>query len=205
MTQTSKAIVLPIELDVALSTHRISVSPTTEPIGSGAEFYAFAFDRGQEDAQNAFGKTPSDAVYLLLKKLGIAVETQEEREAAYHLSLLPKEISTTAEIPHPAEQIYFFRAADHPDKTPVYDILRRGGHAVFVFIGKAPDFMTEVVQAGYRVYQLPEGTEPLQNSYLARPHQAGHQVRWGYDHVGHYEVHELFGSAGSGTQVSDAG
>lgn len=205
MTQISKAIVLPIDLDVALSTHRISVSPTTEPVGSGAEFYAFAFDRDQEDAQNSFGKTPSDAVYQLLKKLGVPVETQEEREAAYQLSLLPKKISTTAEIPHPAEHVYFFRAADLPDKTPVYDILRRGGHPVFVFIGQAPDFITEVVRSGYRVYELPEGTEPLQNSYLARPHQAGHQVRWGYDHVGHSEVQELFGPEGSGTRSTTSG
>lgn len=205
MTQTPKTIVLPIDLDAALSTHRISVCPTTEPVGSGAEFYAFAFDRGQEDALNAFGKTPSDTVYQLLRKLGIPVQTQEELDAAYQLSISPKKISTTAEIPHPPEQVYFFRAADHPDKTPFYEISRRGGHPVFVFIGPAPDFMKEIIQTGYRAYELPEGTKPLQNSYLARPHQAGHQVRWGYDHVGHSEVQHLFGSEGSGTRSETAG
>ncbi|MGF6281926.1 hypothetical protein ABH908_000041 [Pseudomonas frederiksbergensis] len=205
MTQTSKAIVLPIDLDVALSTHRISVSPTTEPVGSGSEFYAFAFDRGQDDAQNAFGKTPSDAVYQLLKNLGVPVQTEEEHEAAYQESLLPKKLSTTAEIPHPAEKVFFFQAADNPEKDTIHRILRLKNDVVFAFIGRAPEFMRDFTQAGYPSYELPEGTEPLLNSTLARPHHAGDQVRWGYDRVGHSEVLQLFGAEGSGTRSETEG
>jgi len=62
--------VLPLELHQALAVERISVSPTGEQPGQGADFYAFVFDRGQEEPVNAFGGTPTEAVANVLTLLG---------------------------------------------------------------------------------------------------------------------------------------
>ncbi|MGO4801157.1 hypothetical protein ACEN2T_17905 [Pseudomonas sp. W22_MBD1_FP4] len=70
MNTQQKGYVLPTDLDQVLIAERISVSPTGEQTGQGAEFYAFAFDMSQEDAVNAFGGTPSDAVGKVLSLLG---------------------------------------------------------------------------------------------------------------------------------------
>lgn len=70
MNAQQNAYVLPVELHQVLAVERISVSPTGEQQGQGADFYAFVFDLGQEDAVNAFGGTPTEAVAKVLSLLG---------------------------------------------------------------------------------------------------------------------------------------
>ncbi|WP_439125903.1 MAG: hypothetical protein ACNJA3_28765 (plasmid) [Pseudomonas rhizophila] len=70
MNAQQNAYVLPVELNQVLAVERISVSPTGEQPGQGADFYAFVFDLGQEDAVNAFGGTPTEAVAKVLSLLG---------------------------------------------------------------------------------------------------------------------------------------
>lgn len=70
MNAQQYAYVLPLELHQVLAVERISVSPTGEQPGQGADFYAFVFDLGQEDAVNAFGGTPTEAVAKVLAILG---------------------------------------------------------------------------------------------------------------------------------------
>ncbi|CAM3176263.1 hypothetical protein BZK31_07690 [Pseudomonas floridensis] len=70
MNAQHNAYVLPLELHRVLTVERISVSPTGEQPGQGADFYAFVFDLGQEDAVNAFGGTPTEAVANVLSLLG---------------------------------------------------------------------------------------------------------------------------------------
>ncbi|MBD8792707.1 hypothetical protein IFR09_22720 [Pseudomonas syringae] len=70
MSTPPKAYLLPALLHQALATERISLSPTSEPPGQGADFYAFVFDRCQEEAVNAFGGTPYEAVSKVLSQLG---------------------------------------------------------------------------------------------------------------------------------------
>lgn len=74
MNAAIKTYNLPADLNEVLTIERISVSPTTEKQGQGADFYAFVFDLGQEDAVNAFGATPSEAVGKVLEKLGKPVQ-----------------------------------------------------------------------------------------------------------------------------------
>lgn len=70
MNKPSTTYTLPNDLHEILANERISVSPTGEQPGNGADFYAFVFDVGQEDAVNAFGATPSEAVAKVLEQLG---------------------------------------------------------------------------------------------------------------------------------------
>ncbi|KAA0946189.1 hypothetical protein FQ186_26095 [Pseudomonas sp. ANT_H14] len=70
MNAQQNAYVLPFGLHQVLELERISVSPTGEQRGQGADFYAFVFDLGQEDAVNAFGGTPTEAVAKVLSLLG---------------------------------------------------------------------------------------------------------------------------------------
>ena len=70
MNAQQHAYVLPLELHQVLAVERISVSPTGKQPGQGADFYAFVFDLGQEDAVNAFGGTPTEAVANVLSLLG---------------------------------------------------------------------------------------------------------------------------------------
>jgi hypothetical protein len=70
MNAQQNAYILPLELHQVLAVERISVSPTGEQKGQGADFYAFVFDLGQEDAVNAFGGTPTEAVAKVLSLLG---------------------------------------------------------------------------------------------------------------------------------------
>jgi len=69
MNTQQNPYVLPHELHLVLSAERISVSPTGEQPGRGADFYAYVFDLKQEDAVNAFGATPTEAVAEVLKLL----------------------------------------------------------------------------------------------------------------------------------------
>lgn len=69
MNTSPKPYSLPAELHLALANECISVSPTGEPSGHGADFYAFVFNRSQEDAVNAFGGTPCEAVAYVLSRL----------------------------------------------------------------------------------------------------------------------------------------
>lgn len=70
MNAQQSSYVLPLELHHVLAVERISVSPTGEKKGQGADFYAFVFDLGQEEAVNAFGATPTEAVAKVLSLLG---------------------------------------------------------------------------------------------------------------------------------------
>lgn len=69
MSTQQAAYVLPGELHLVLAAERISVSPTHEPSGQGADFYAFVFDGPQEHLVNAFGSTPTEAVAQVLSLL----------------------------------------------------------------------------------------------------------------------------------------
>lgn len=74
------AYVLPIDLHQVLLTERISVSPTTQPAGTGAAFYAFVFDGPQEHLFSAFGSTPSEAVAQVLSLLGRAYVLDDSQD-----------------------------------------------------------------------------------------------------------------------------
>lgn len=80
MKTQQTAYVLPQELHQVLAIERISVSPTGEQSGQGADFYAFVFDLGQKDAVNAFGGTPTEAVAKVLLALGKAYVLAEAEE-----------------------------------------------------------------------------------------------------------------------------
>lgn len=69
MSTSPRIYLLPDDLHLALTNERISVSPTGEPPGHGADFYAFLFDRVQEDRVHAFGGTPCEAVAYVLSRL----------------------------------------------------------------------------------------------------------------------------------------
>lgn len=70
MDASPATYVLPNDLHQVIYLEGISVSPTDEPKGQGAEFYAFAFPGHQELYANAFGSTPSNAVAKVLEQLG---------------------------------------------------------------------------------------------------------------------------------------
>lgn len=74
----------------------------------------------------------------------------------------------------------------------MYQVIRQGKADNVVFIGEAPDWISEMIMTGHRVFELPGDAEAPHGSWLMRPHQTPHGIRWAADQVGISRIDKLF-------------
>lgn len=99
---------------------------------------------------------------------------REEKER-----LRPVKVAELADIPWSGDDLLFIDVTDNPRLDVLSRIHREEpAHEALCFIGAPPEWVSELVMTGHRVYELPAGT-PLQIGQRAlKPHPSSMGVRW---------------------------
>lgn len=99
-------------------------------------------------------------------------------------------VLVVADIQLPVDCVLFIEVADQPGQEIQNRILRREFKAdAICFIGPAPEWSSQLVMLGHRVYQLPAGTVLPKGLRALKPHQSSVGVRWLEVIAGETEIH----------------
>jgi hypothetical protein len=92
---------------------------------------------------------------------------------------MPVKVGAATDIPWSGDDVLYIDVTDNPDREALSHIYRSGPEReALCFIGTAPEWVSELVMTGHRVYELPAGT-PLQIGQRAlKPHPSSMGVRW---------------------------
>lgn len=93
--------------------------------------------------------------------------------------LRPVKVAEAADILCSSDDVLFIDMADQPGHEVLSRILRCDLVAeAFCFVGPAPEWGSELVMTGHRVYELPAGTALKKGRRALKPHPSSFGVHW---------------------------
>lgn len=91
----------------------------------------------------------------------------------------PVKVAVAADIPFAGDDVVFIDMADQPDREVLSTILRwEIQPEAFCFVGSAPEWGRKLVEADYRVYELPACTALRNGQRVLKPHPSSIGVLW---------------------------
>ncbi|HBO2935148.1 TPA: hypothetical protein L4R50_000142 [Pseudomonas aeruginosa] len=104
-----------------------------------------------------------------------ALATQKPDEARFE----PVKVNTAADIPWSGDDVLFIDMTDQPDREVLARIHRdEPEHEALCFIGTPPEWVSELVMTGHRVFELPAGTALQIGQRVLRPHRSSVGLCW---------------------------
>jgi hypothetical protein len=91
----------------------------------------------------------------------------------------PIKVEAVGDIPWTGDDLLFIDAADEPGRAVLARIHRdEPEHEALCFIGASPEWASELVMTGHRVYELPAGTALQVGQRALKPHPSSMGVLW---------------------------
>lgn len=88
-------------------------------------------------------------------------------------------VESVSDIPWTGDDLLFIDAADEPGRDVLARIHRdEPEHEALCFIGASPEWASELVMTGHRVYELPAETALQVGQRALKPHPSSMGVRW---------------------------